>query len=77
MTSKRPNTAELLQSNYTTVSVVFDDVAVDELLDGTVTPAQGQRYTYKADLSLELQVGGFCGGSCQSPPCHRSSSQSR
>lgn len=60
MTNKRPNTAELLQSNYTTVSVAFnDDVAVDDLLDDTVTPAQGQRYTYKADLSLELQVGDF------------------
>lgn len=52
----------LLQKDFTTVDVVFDDdISVDDLKERTVL-APHQRfggYTYKAELSLNLQVGDF------------------
>lgn len=48
--------ADLLQSDYTTVEVVFDDFFEPDNLDDT--PSQdGRAYTYKANILLNLQVG--------------------
>lgn len=52
----------LLQKDFTTIEVVFDDdISINDLKERTVL-APHQRfggYTYKADLSLHLQVGDF------------------
>lgn len=50
----------LLQKNFTTVDVVFEDeVSIHELRNPNTVHCSHSSYTYKADLDLQLQIGDF------------------
>lgn len=54
------NNLHLLQKNFTTVDVVFEDeVSIQELRTPSSHYHSHSYYTYKADLDLNLQAGDF------------------